>query len=414
MTLTLQKTVAQVFARTPVTDIHTHLFDPAMGPLLLWGIDELLTYHYLVAEVLRARPETSIKAFWTMPKPAQADLIWQELFVKRSPVSEACRGVLTVLQALGLNANTGSLAEIRAFFAAQTVRGYVDRVFKLGGVERVYMTNDPLHPAERAAWEKGFERDQRFLAALRLDSALKDWPASVGALQALGYAVDTSLSGRTIGEVRSYLDDWCRKIDARYMAISLAPDFTYPDATNSLTNLMVKAVIPVARERGIPVALMIGVRKAVNPYLGDAGDSVGPADLATVERLARDFGDVTFMVTLLARENMHGLCIAARKFKNIVPFGCWWFLNNPSLIREITAMRLELLGLSFIPQHSDCRILDQLIYKWTHSRAVIGDVLASKYDDLAAAGRPVAEADIRRDLTELFDGRLISQRPSIS
>ena len=93
----LHKLVSSVFALTPVTDIHTHLFDPAMGSLLLWGIDELLTYHYLVAEVLRARPEMTYKVFWAMPKSAQADLIWQELFVKRTPVSEACRGVLTVL-----------------------------------------------------------------------------------------------------------------------------------------------------------------------------------------------------------------------------------------------------------------------------------------------------------------------------
>jgi len=426
MTTTLQKTVAQVFARTPVTDIHTHLFDPAMGSLLLWGIDELLTYHYLVAEVFRARPDMAFEKFLALPKKAQADLIWQELFVKRAPVSEACRGALTVLQALGLNANAESLSDIRAYFAAQNVRGYVDKVFKLAGVERVYMTNDPLNKVERAIWEKGFERDPRFLAALRLDDTLKNWPQSVGHLKALGYAVDTSLSGRTLSEVRRYLNDWCQRIEARYMAISLAPTFCYPDKrvttfqhsaecwnVSSLTDLMVKAVIPVARERGIPVAMMIGVRKAVNPALGDAGDSVGGADIATVEHLARDFGDVTFLVTVLARENMHGLCVAARKFKNIVPFGCWWFLNNPSLIREITAMRLELLGLSFIPQHSDCRILDQLIYKWTHSREIIGSVLAAKYDDLERAGRPVSEADIRRDVAMLFDGRLINQRPSI-
>lgn len=409
----MQAIVAKLLAKTPITDIHTHLFDPAMGPLLLWGVDELLTYHYLVAEVFRARPDLSYKEFWAMPKAAQADLIWRELFVQRSPVSEACRGVLTVLKALGLPATGGDLKAVRKYFAAQTARGYVDKVFKLAGAERVYMTNDPLHPGEQAAWKKGFDRDPRFLAALRLDSAIKDWPQGAGALKSLGYAVDTSLSGRALSEVRRYLTDWSRRIDARYLAISLAPDFKYPDVTSSLTNLMVKAVIPVARELGIPVALMIGVRKAVHPILGDAGDSVGTADIATVENLARDFGDVTFMVTLLARENMHGLCVAARKFKNIVPFGCWWFLNNPSLIREITAMRLELLGLSFIPQHSDCRILDQLIYKWTHSRAIIADVLASKYDDLALAGWPVSEANVRRDLAALCDGRLISQRLSI-
>jgi len=131
--------------------------------------------------------------------------------------------VLTVLQALGLNVNTKNLSDIRAYFAAQTVCGYVDQVFKLAGVERVYMTNDPLNPVERLVWEKGFERDPRFLSALRLDSALKDWPQSAGHLKALGYAVDTSLSGRTLSEVRRYLNDWCQKIEARYMAISLDP-----------------------------------------------------------------------------------------------------------------------------------------------------------------------------------------------
>ncbi len=408
-TVNFQETVSSVFAGTPVIDIHTHLFDPAMGSLLPWGIDELLTYHYLVAEVLRARPDVVPRKFRAMPKVAQADLVWHELFVKRTPVSEACRGVLTVLQVMGLNTTAVSLVDIRSYFAAQTIHSHVAQVFKLAGVERVYMTNDPLNQAERLVWEKGFERDARFRAALRLDSALKDWPQSVDHLKGLGYAVDTSLAGRTLVEVRRYFNDWCQKIEAGYMAIGLEPDFAYPDATNSLTNLMVKAVIPVARERGIPVALMIGVRRAVNPELGDAGDSVGLANVGAVENLARDFGDVTFLVTMLARENMHGLCVAARKFRNIVPFGCWWFLNNPSLLREITAMRLEMLGLSFIPQHSDCRILDQLIYKWQHSRSVIGDVLASKYDDLVRAGRPVSEADIRRDLAALFDGRLINQ-----
>jgi hypothetical protein len=58
---------------------------------------------------------------------------------------------------------------------------------------------------------------------------------------------------------------------------------------------------------------------------------------------------------MLARENQHELAVAARKFGNLMVFGCWWFVNNPSLITEITRMRVELLGTSFIPQHSDAR-----------------------------------------------------------
>lgn len=396
--------VRKTLARLPVVDIHTHLFDPAMGGLLLWGIDELLTYHYLVAEVFRARPDVDCQAFFALPKARQADLVWDELFVKRSPVSEACRGVLTVLQALGLDPNAKSLAGLRRYFAGQTARGYADRVFKLAGVSRVYMTNDPLDPAERKVWERGFERDPRFLGVLRIDGLLMGWPQGSERLSALGYATDASLSGQTLAEARRFLREWCRRLDARYMAVSLPPTFHYPETMSSLTNLLTAAVLPVARELDLPTAMMIGVKKLVNPALGLAGDSVGKAEIDTLERLANDFPGNRFLVTCLSRENMHELCVAARKFKNITPFGCWWFLNNPSLIREITAMRLELLGLSFIPQHSDARVLDQLIYKWTHSRAVIGDVLAGKYEDLARAGRRLTEADIVRDLNLLFDG----------
>ncbi len=398
--------VARRLAATPVSDIHTHLYDPAIAPRLLWGADELLTYHYLVAEVLRARSDLAAEAFWRLPKTAQADLIWDELFVRRTPLSEACRGVLTVFQALGLDGNAPTLAPARAFFAGQTVRGYTDLVFRLAGVARVVMTNDPFDAVERGFWERGFDRDPRFLAALRLDGAIKDWPRGAATLRALGYDADTSLSGRTLAEVRRYLDDWARRLDARYLAVSLDPAFRVPDLDSSLTTLLVKAVIPAARARGLPVALMLGVRKAVHPALGDAGDSVGAADMASVERLAGEFPDVRFLVTTLARENTHALCVAARKFANLVPFGCWWFLNNPSLIREITAMRLELLGLSFIPQHSDCRVLDQLIYKWAHSRETIGAALAAQYALAVRAGRQVTDADLARDLGSLFDGRL--------
>ncbi len=124
----------------------------------------------------------------------------------------------------------------------------------------------------------------------------------------------------------------------------------------------------------------------MNPQLAEAGDMVGKADVLSVVNLCRQFPQNRFFVTMLSREDQHELCVAARKFGNLMVFGCWWFLNNPSLIREIERMRFELLGTSFIPQHSDARVLDQLIYKWHHSRQIIGEVLIEKYQDLVNAG----------------------------
>src|SRR4051812_23875131 len=100
--ISLRKNVERIVARTPVFDIHTHLYDPAFGELLLWGIDDLLTYHYLVAEAFRYF-DFPYDRFWKLGKEAQADLIWNALFIDHSPVSEACRGVLTTLNRLGLD-----------------------------------------------------------------------------------------------------------------------------------------------------------------------------------------------------------------------------------------------------------------------------------------------------------------------
>jgi hypothetical protein len=66
------------------------------------------------------------------------------------------------------------------------------------------------------------------------------------------------------------------------------------------------------------------------------------------------------------------------------------------LIEEITRMRMELLGTGFVPQHSDARILDQLIYKWDHSRAIIGKVMNQKFNDAASAGWPVSREEVDR------------------
>src|SRR5687767_8277775 len=98
----LAKAIEKAVASTPVYDIHTHLYDPAFGELLLWGIDDLLVYHYLVAEVFRYS-NMPYEEFWRLSKTEQADAIWNTLFIEHSPISEACRGVLTTLKALGLD-----------------------------------------------------------------------------------------------------------------------------------------------------------------------------------------------------------------------------------------------------------------------------------------------------------------------
>jgi len=415
----LSEAVGRALSAQPIVDMHTHLYPPTFGTpvpnatgqadpagLMLWGIDELVTYHYLVAEVYRVAPASSLpyEQFWKMSKRQQADHIWKHLFVDHTPLSEACRGVLTTLQLLGFDPNEASLDAYRSFFDKQDPSKYIDRVMELSNVSSITMTNPVFDDNERNRWLKNpaIAADSRFKAVLRIDPLLRAWPAAAKQMAPWGFQVSEEISASTIEEVRRLLRQWIDRQKAIYLAVSLPPEFRYPADSGIVESagqtILEKAVLPVCAERGLPFAMMIGSRMRVNPALGDAGDMSGKADILAVVNLCRQFPKNKFFVTMLARENQHELCVAARKFGNLMIFGCWWFLNNPSLIQEIERMRIELLGTSFIPQHSDARVLDQLIYKWNHSRRILTQVLTDKYSDLVQTGRRVTKEHIERDV----------------
>ena len=202
----LGRRVQKIVANTPVFDIHTHLYDPAFEDLLLWGIDELLVYHYLVAEAFRYF-KMPYEEFWQLTRTRQAELIWNELFVRHSPISEACRGVLTTLKLLGLDARKRDLPALRRWFAKQNVEKHLSRCLDLAKVERICMTNSPFDDWERPIWEQGFRRDGRFVAALRVDPLLLGWSDTARRLAEWGYKVGAGGSVPAISEVRRLLAD---------------------------------------------------------------------------------------------------------------------------------------------------------------------------------------------------------------
>jgi hypothetical protein len=396
----LRTVVEAELAAARFIDVHTHLFMPSLGKLGLWGIDELLTYHYLEAELFRSSRITPGQYF-SLSTTGKADAIWKALFLENAPVSEATRGVVRVLQAFDLPTAADDLREARAFFSSQEPRAHIRRVFELAGISEVAMTNDPLDAEEAPLWEAGAEPDPQFRPVLRLDRILNKWVDQWLSLNSQGYAVFREARGNSPAEVRRFLSEWCARMKPVYMAVSLPDTFAFPD-DSVRSRLLAEAVLPACREYGIPLSLMIGVRYQVNPALRLAGDGAGRADLRALEHLCLTYPDNRFLVSVLSRENQHELCVYARKFNNLMPFGCWWFLNNPSIVEEITRERLEMLGTSFIPQHSDARVLEQVIYKWHNTRRTLAPILSNSYRLLAEDGRPVTRAEIRQDINRLF------------
>ena len=284
-----------------------------------------------------------------------------------------------------------------------------------------------------------------FRSAVRVDPLLAgDRDTIETALAASGY-------DRTIEGARQYLHDWCETMKPEYMMASTPHNFTVPIEKGMLSgfkktglneeamkdpfafvgvgssprndcdvecngenedvgslidensDFLSEVLIKVCEERDLPIALKIGARRSVNPSLLQAGDGVvGFADAEVLARLCTRFPKVRFLATFLSRNNQHEACVLASKFRNLHLYGCWWFCNNPSIITEISRMRLEMLGTAFTAQHSDARVIDQLIYKWAHSRCILADILRKEYMKLVKSGWSLTREEIRRDVNRLF------------
>eukprot|EP00536_Pseudo-nitzschia_multiseries_P018301 jgi/Psemu1/248653/estExt_Genewise1.C_23640008 len=399
-------------------DLHTHLLPPTHGALCLWGIDELLTYHYLVAEYfVTAPPSVTPERFYALSKQKQADSIWKALFIDRSPVSEACRGVITTCVALGLQKEIEKrdLEAIREFYrrfrdnGTEGTEAFTELVFERAGVKHAVMTNIPFEPNEVSHWRPTPKQySSHFRSACRVDPLLAGNRRAVeDALAASGY--EATLEG-----ARQFLHDWCETMKPEYVMASTPHDFVLPEDKGSSetidprlktgdSDFLGDVLMRVCEERDLPIALKIGAHREVNPSLRQAGDGVVAfADAGVLARLCTRFPKVRFLATFLSRTNQHEACVLATKFRNLHLYGCWWFCNNPSIIREITQMRIEMLGTAFTAQHSDSRVLDQLLYKWPHSRAVIASVLVKEYTKLVDSGWSLTRAELRRDIRRLF------------
>lgn len=394
----IRPTVQNVLQRTKIIDIHTHLFPPSFRDLNLWGFDAQMTYHYLTNEDFRAT-HADPTDFFKLPPHVQADRVWQALFDERSPLSEAAMGVVTCCQILGLPQRQ-SPEFYRNHFRYITPENYVDTVFKSANLEYVVMTNDPFDPTEVSYWQANTPVDPRFKAALRVDPLFEQWARAVQVMRDAGYSVGGVNQGDFSG-IKTFLVHWIHKINPLYLAASFSPQFKYPDESLK-GQLMKQVILPLAQERNLPLALMLGVDRGAKPEKRSGGDTQGRADLKSVERLCQENPKNKFLLTVLSEENQHEATSLASVFDNLMIFGLWWRCNNPSIVEAVTRRRLEMLGLNFISQHSDARVLDQLLYKWAHAREIVGQVLAERYEQLSDRGWPVIKEDIQRDMNLLF------------
>jgi len=372
---------------TPIFDLHTHLFPPKHDGYFLLGFKNLLNYHYLIAELLTA---TNIEAsiFYSYNDEKKASVIWNELFEKRTPVSEACAGVLSILKELNIDINNKNFLSICDEYdnKIQSDKNILD----LSNVSSLVMTNNPFDLDEWSLFNTNDWDKKIYLASLRLDDLILDYE------ETLKKAKDqTSNQENTIV---AYLEKCYFQSNPVYAAISLNLETFHTIFDDPLW----KDILVWLENKNLPLSLMLGVKRAVNKDFGLAGDGIGDINLKELSNLCNLFPKNKFLVTCLSLNDQHELTVLARKHPNLRIFGFWWFMNQPTIIKQILKMRIDMLGFSFIPQHSDARVSDQLIYKWSHFKKILHPILLEYYQDLLDKNFPISENILQRDIDNLL------------
>ena len=361
----LSNKLLNIINTTAIFDLHTHLFPPNHDNFFLSGFKYLLSYHYLIAELLTAT-DIDASTFYSYNNEKKSSIIWKELFEKRTPVSEACAGVLTIIKELNIEIKNKNFTDICIEYDKKI---HSDKnILELSNVSSLVMTNNPFDLDEWSLFGNNDWDKKRYLASLRLDDLILDYEES------LKKAKDQT-SNDEVDNIIAYLEKRYSQSSPVYAAVSLNSD-TF---NKLLDDSFWRNILDWLQSKKLPLSLMLGVKRAVNKDFELAGDGIGNINLKELSKLCNLFPKNKFLVTCLALNDQHELTVLARKHPNLRIFGFWWFMNQPTLIKQILKMRIDMLGFSFIPQHSDARVSDQLIYKWSHFKKILHPILLEYY-----------------------------------
>lgn len=360
---------------TQVVDIHTHLYPSKFKKFYKSGLIELLNYHYLVAEYLSSSRFDPAK-FYRLSNFKRARIIWDGLFLKTMPLSTSTMGILKILEKYEIKINKTSFDEVYNEFSKNNLSE--TDILNLSGVKEVVMTNNPFEKTEHEIITRN--KDSRYKTSIRLDDLFTD---------KINFFKD-KLS------IVEYLGKLIKNYKPVYFAIS----------TNNFEELSFKNyfndVLGVLKKFNIPLMILMGVKRNVNPQFKLAGDGLGAPNLEILEGILRKNTKNIFLVSCLDYSDHFRLNVLARKFSNLKIFGYWWFTNQESIIKNILQLRIEMLNDNFIPQHSDARVIDQLIYKWNDFRNYYVKVYSKKYKQLIEIGYKIKAEDLDKTVYNHF------------
>ena len=372
---------------TPIFDIHTHLFPSKFKKYYNVGLIKLLNYHYLKAELF-SLGNIKIKNFNNLDDSKKAKIIWDNLFLNRYPISTATQGVLRILKIYGVEDVNQKFDKILKITNENQLSE--EDIFKITNINQVVMTNNPFNSEEKKILN--LNKDSKYLPSIRIDDLFMK-PKSKNEYLNSWYLSGQEKIKKAIKEIKIII----QTNKPSYFSLSTE---NFKEFENEF---FFKNFLSLLKETKTPMMLLIGVKRGVNKLYNDAGDGIGTMNLDYLEKILIKFPRNKFLVSCLDYRDQFKLSVLARKFQNLKIVGFWWFNNNESIIENLLKQRFELLGDNFIVQHSDARIIDQLVYKWLDFKSIYIKVMVEKYQKLLSLGYKIKATDLERKINFHFE-----------
>ena len=372
---------------TPIFDIHTHLFPSKFKKYYNVGLIKLLNYHYLKAELF-SLGNIKIKNFNNLDDNKKAKIIWDNLFLNRYPISTATQGVLRILKIYGVEDVNQKFDKILKITNENQLSE--EDIFKITNINQIVMTNNPFNSEEKKILN--LNKDSKYLPSIRIDDLFMK-PKSKNEHLNSWYLSGQEKIKKAIKEIKIII----QTNKPSYFSLSTE---NFKEFENEF---FFKNFLSLLKETKTPMMLLIGVKRGVNKLYNDAGDGIGTMNLDHLEKILSNFPRNKFLVSCLDYRDQFKLSVLARKFQNLKIVGFWWFNNNESIIENLLKQRFELLGDNFIVQHSDARIIDQLVYKWLDFKSIYIKVMVEKYQKLLSLGYKIKATDLERKINFHFE-----------
>lgn len=389
---------------TPAVDIRVMIRPPAAGTPAVSGIDALLTSPAILSEFFRRRSlnrrdpaaeadnVAAREAYVRSLTPGElADIVWRQLFLDHSPLSEAARVVLTTLGLYGIDVSSGDLRLLREQFEAVPATERVERAVKLANLDLILHPVDSMHVDDALRPAGG---GRAFRPVLYLNELLGDWKESARKLRLQGFGLKAKVDEFTPIELRRHL---ATEI-ARLKPVALGLDWPRghnPD-DGCVGRLVREGALPLCREHNLPFFLAVD----------DAGTEPAgrPTSVDDLAPLWEDYPDVRFFLFPSREDHLGPAIAAASRGRNLLLCGPDRPLAGPAVLDGFTTRRLEASGSAFHACHSGAETMEELVGRWAHMRWCLGKTLIRHYMDVWRTGWTFDENNIRKDIAALLGG----------